>query len=366
MKNKIFLIVQPILTSYRRSFFNDFAKYFQQVDIYSIQNINEGFKSDIEGNFNKIHTPLIGNRAKIYYQKGIVYSILKNRPSVIFITADFRALHFWILLFLSKVFKIPFFSHGQGLYNKPRPSLLQIFMFKIVTRLSNRYVCYTKSVYNSLIDIGINQKKLSVMDNTLVNKYPVYPTQKTNFKHRLFYVGRLREGCNVELLFEAMLLLKNRGILIGLDIVGDGVQRGQLEISARDKKLDVSFFGAIYEDKKISELSQKCSIGVYPGDAGLSIVHYMSLSLIPVIHDDLTKHMGPEPSYINAGINGVTFKRDNSTSLADAIECLLSNQRLSAKLSVSAFDTYVSLSKPTMAEKLIDIMKPYLKENIIR
>jgi len=353
------LIVQPVLTSYRKVFFDALSSSFQLVEVYADLNPGEGFKLGVEGLFKKKHTPVIGNRKKIYYQVGIIKAVLKNKPSAIFITADFRAVHFWLILILANVLKVPIFSHGQGLYNKPNFGNLHKLMFKTVTKLSSQYVCYTDSVHKSLIDIGVMPSKLSVMDNTIVNKYAVKPSDKPATKHRLLYLGRLREGNNLELLFDAMKLLKERGKEIALDIVGDGTERTRLEEDVRSSSIDVTFLGAVYDDQAISEISKKSTIGVYPGDAGLSIVHYMSLSLVPIVHDDLTMHMGPEPSYIESGFNGLTFKRGDSLSLAQAIEYALDTKSF-RDLSEHAFETYCSLSKPTMSNKLIQIMSPYV------
>lgn len=363
-KSSYLLIIQPLIASYRKNLYDELSTHFDKVDIYSNTNISNGFKANVKGKFNSIHTPFIGKREKIYYQTGIVSSIIKNKPTAIYLTADFRALHFWILLFLSKLLQIPIFSHGQGLYDKPSAGIMQKLMFRVTTALSSAYICYTPSVKDSLIDIGIKPDNLFVMDNTIVNNFVVKPEDKKPLNHRLFYVGRLREGCNLELLFEAMLILGKNGKSIGLDIVGDGAQKSYLEKLVEDLKLDVTFFGAVYDDKKISDLSKKCTIAVYPGDAGLSIVHYMSLSLVPIVHQELTKHMGPEPSYIHNTVNGLTFYRNNSSNLAQVIEKLLDDQELIKRISFAAFETYISLSHPTMADKLIEVMNPYLEENL--
>jgi len=360
VSNKKLLIIQPILTSYREKLFDDLSKNFDKINIYSIKNNGNGFKGNVTGKFNSIHTPFIGNRTKIYYQKGIILSIIKNKPTGIFLTADFRAIHYFLILIIAKIFKIPIFSHGQGLYDKPNPNLVHRLLFKTTISLSSSYICYTKSVYQTLIDIGINSKKLSIMDNTIVNEFPVRSEEKTNTKNKLLYIGRLRERCNLELLFNAMKILEDDDIKLTLNIVGDGEKRVELEKYTKKLNLDINFLGAIYDDELISELSKGCKIGVYPGDAGLSIVHYMSLSLVPIVHSDLTKHMGPEPSYIKDNENGLIFRRDDKNSLADVIRKTLKEEELSKSLSKNAFNTYKSLLSPTMAEKLMNTMNPYI------
>jgi glycosyltransferase involved in cell wall biosynthesis len=365
VSNKKLLIIQPILTSYRKKLFDDLSDNFHKVDIYSIQNSGNGFKSNIQGKFNSIHTPLIGNRNKIYYQKGIIFSIIKNRPTAIFLTADFRAVHYFLILLIAKILHIPIFSHGQGLYDKPTPSLIHRVLFKTTIWLSSSYVCYTKSVYQTLVDIGIKPNKLSIMDNTILNEFPVRSEEKTNTKNKLLYIGRLREGCNLELLFDAMRILEEDTIKFTLDIVGDGEKRVELEKYTKKLNLDINFLGAIYDDELISELSKESKVGIYPGDAGLSIVHYMSLSLVPIVHSDLTKHMGPEPSYIKDNENGLMFICDDKNSLADVIRKALKEKELSKTLSKSAFNTYESLLSPTMAEKLMNTMTPHINKGIL-
>ena len=157
------LIVQPVLASYRKAFFDELAEKINLVEVYADLKPGDGFKSDVEGKFKRVHTPIIGKRNKIYYQIGIIKSVFKKKPSAVFITADFRSLSFWILLMLSRLIRVPVFSHGQGLYNKPNVGILHKTMFKIVMSLSSSYVCYTRSVRDSLIDVGVNTSKLSII-----------------------------------------------------------------------------------------------------------------------------------------------------------------------------------------------------------
>jgi len=207
-------VVQPILTSYRKKLFDDLSDNFHKVDIYSDTNIENGFKKDVQGKFNSIHTPFIGKREKIYYQSGIVSSILKNRPTAIYLSADFRALHYFIILIIAKILNIPIFPHGQSLFNKPNPSLIHRILFKTTIWLSSSYICYTKSAAQTLIDIGISPNKLSIMDNTIINDYPITIDDKIDVQDKLLYIGRLRKGSNLELLFNAMKIVEGTKLII--------------------------------------------------------------------------------------------------------------------------------------------------------
>jgi len=353
------LVIQPVLTSYRRVFFDEMREYFDEIHVCANLKIKDGFLADVTGSFSQQHTPVVGMRAHVYYQVGIILAIIVKRPSAIFITADFRAIHFWLILVFAYIFRVPVFSHGQGLYDKPSAGFVRRFLFGVVLHFSAAYVCYTESVRHSLSDLGLPLRKLSVMKNTLVNEFPISPHVKKS-DDRLLFVGRLREGSNLGLLLDAMEQLKNDGSPVALDVVGDGVLKDDIVTLTEEMGLDVHFHGSIYDDEKISEISKHCGFGVYPGDAGLSLVHYMSLSLIPIVHGALDKHMGPEPSYIKHGVNGLFFDRGDANSLAHTISSALGDENRSA-IKTNAYNTYVSLSKPSMAEKLMVIMKPHLK-----
>jgi glycosyltransferase involved in cell wall biosynthesis len=355
------LIIQPLIASYRKDLYDELTNYFNVVDVYANLNAKNGFKSNVIGKFNSINTPFIGNREKIYYQVGIISAIFKNKPTAIYLSADFRALHYFIILIVAKILNIPIFPHGQSLFNKPNPSLIHRFLFKFTISLSSSYICYTKSARQTLLDIGIEPNKLSIMDNTIINNYPIEKKEKKEIKNKLLYIGRLRKGCNLKLLFDAIKILSIENLDLSLDIIGDGEEALILKTYAKELKLNINFLGAIYDDKKISELSKEAIIGIYPGDAGLSVVHYMSLSLIPIVHSKLHSHMGPEPSYIIHGYNGFNFIRNNQDSLANCIKSVLSDKNEMKKVSKNAFETYKNLSTPTMATKLIKTMNNFIK-----
>jgi hypothetical protein len=84
----------------------------------------------------------------------------------------------------------------------------------------------------------------------------------------------------------------------------------------------------------------------------------MSLSLIPIVHGSLEKHMGPEPSYIQNGYNGFLFERNSAINLAKTIKKALKQKDL--KIAINAFETYIKLLNPSMAKKFINIIKPFI------
>ena len=96
-------------------------------------------------------------------------------------------------------------------------------------------------------------------------------------------------------------------------------------------------------------------MGVYPGDAGLSVVTYLALGLPVVVHDDLYKHMGPEPSYVSEE-NGKLFTRGDCESLKTSIDILRSSCRLKL-MSLNNLKFYSTINGCEMAPELLNVIR---------
>ena len=91
-------------------------------------------------------------------------------------------------------------------------------------------------------------------------------------------------------------------------------------------------------------------------------MHYLALRLPVVVHDDMPAHMGPEPSYILDGVNGVLFSReqkiDGLTAALEKIWAMPAEEYLA--FSSSAFSKYIELNTPSFGSKMIAILKEEL------
>ncbi|PHR21875.1 MAG: hypothetical protein COA41_01870 [Sphingopyxis sp.] len=354
------MLICPVLTSYRQHLYDGLCDYFEYVSLYADSKIGKGFESNKTGRFKFTHVDTFRFKKSLYYQKGILKAFLSEKPDLLFITQDFRAMNFWLILLVAKIYGVPLFLHTQGVYNKEtrRSYFVYKFLYRCVAAMSAGYICYTESVKQGLLRAGVAETKLTVMDNTVWNLHPLPPDQKAEIQIRptALYVGRLREGCYIPLLFDAMEILRESGHNLSLEIIGDGDQRSIFSEIAEERDLDIVFHGAIYDDGTITEISRKCMMGVYPGDAGLSVIHYMSISLVPITHSNLAAHMGPEPSFIVDGYNGLMFERGSAQDLARAISKLLEHPEQRQQMSRNAFSTYEKLGEISMEHKLASAM----------
>jgi hypothetical protein len=110
----------------------------------------------------------------------------------------------------------------------------------------------------------------------------------------------------------------------------------------------------LYDQSKIAEISKKCFIGCYPGNTGLSVVHYMSLSLPCLIHDNLTKHQGPEPSYVVDKYNGRLFRYDDKDNFEQVLKEMFDTSHIYGN---NAYKTYIELTEPSYAQRMINALE---------
>jgi glycosyltransferase involved in cell wall biosynthesis len=352
-------IVQPILTHYTLPVFEELASRAKIDLLYSPSDSTEAF-ADVRSSPNINAVELAHHRpfgtSFGMWQSGILGHLRQSKPDAVLIFANPRYLSFWWTLLFGKLLAIKVLPHGHGIYRKRRISWPYRLMHVLLIKLSHRYICYTESVRKAYLDQGFDGSKLCVGENSQPNPASLPPSQKPQIQNGLLFVGRLREQTNLEWLFEAAEVARQEtGKPLTLQIIGSGTDEARLCEIAKDRPWIV-FHGAIYDEQRIAEISKPCFAGCYPGTAGLSVVHMMSLSLPPIIHDEMTLQ-GPEASYVNHGINGFLFEHSNPIpSLTRCLTMLLHDLDGLKQIQQNAFNSYQSLIDPSLADRLYAAM----------
>ncbi|HCN66071.1 MAG TPA: hypothetical protein DIT33_22095 [Pseudomonas sp.] len=354
------LYIQPIFTSYRKQLALDISKSYELTILCGQPKNGSGFKSPELPNIKVVNghqKELLGGR--LLLQHNVIKTIIQEKPDIVLTCANMRDITYWCLLFLCRAKRIPVFSHGQGLYSKRKINFINRVIYRTAVKLSYKYICYAAISKKSLVSAGCPTEKIFTADNSIKFTADASNVTKTGNESGVLFIGRLRNQCGIEELVTAAASARMKNQDLTLHIIGTG----ELEKNYREhyKEPWIHFYGAIYEDSEILKISSKCRIGCYPGDAGLSVVHYFSLRLPPVVHNDISSHMGPEPSYIKDGVNGITFhKRPDSSGLSEAIEKIWQMPHSEyIKLSNTAFAQYQSLNNPTMESKILRILSSY-------
>lgn len=357
------MLVQPILADYRVHFFNKLEKFYDVVLFCGRAEKSSGHEVSGKSLFKVIYTKIFFlKKGDIYIQFGLISGFVNFRPDVVFITGHPKNLSFWLLLVTAKFFKSKVLVHGQGFYNKPTPSVLIKLTYKLIMKLCDKYVCYTKSSLQSLSCLGSKYaNKLTIADNTIYNPHSISERNIDTNCNGVLFVGRLREGSNFSDLADAIVNINSHrdvGSLIELHVVGTGTLYSYFynKYSSFDF---ITFYGAIYEQNYVSDISRECFVGCYPGFAGLSVVHHFSLSLPTIVNADLESHMGPEPSYIENGVNGYLFSEYSVGSIQNTLEHVISvkNTEDYSVICKNAYQTYHKLITHDFSDKIVETIE---------
>lgn len=361
-KKRSALYIQPLLASYRAELVEKLSRNFSLTILCGNSAANSGFRTIASESAKVIEAPmkpLLGGR--LLWQHNVRVTLRQEKPELVLACANIRDLTYWWLLFWARRHGVKVFSHGQGLYSKRHIGGLIAWLYRTAAKLSHRYVCYTELSRQTMLAAGCPPEKLAVADNAIRFSADAANMQKTGTEQGVLFVGRLRKQCNLEQLVDAVTRLRTRHPEVVLHVVGSGEL--EADYRARFDQVWVIFHGAVYDDARILEISRDCRVGCYPGNAGLSVVHYFALRLPPVVHSDMPAHMGPEPSYVLEGVNGMLFPREKKSSgILAALEKIWDMPAARyLELSAAAFAKYEHLNSPSMGQKMVSILKDGIK-----
>jgi len=365
VRPRVFFI-QPQLTEYRMGLYEGLARRCDLTVLYSPPESARGFGSlrprPVKGlTYQEIRTfRPVGKRIGLL-QAGAVWEVIRRRPDAIIIFGNPWYASFWLTLLVGRLLGIAVLVHGHGLFKHPEAGRVRRWTYRVILVLAARYICYADIVRQSLEDVGLPSRKLAVADNSQQNSHPVPPVEKKGNEPGVLFVGRLRSGSGVGQLVRAVERLRENGHPVTLHVIGDGEELEVLSALARDRPW-VVLHGAVYDDATVADISRSCALGCYPGRAGLSVVHLMSLSLPPVVASNLAWHQGPEPSYVVDGWNGYLFDPANPDGVFEALARAFSNRATLHRTQVNAFETYQRLTSPPLAERIWSIVATSLSE----
>jgi glycosyltransferase involved in cell wall biosynthesis len=355
-------VVQPILSNYSLPVFLELAEHCGVDLFFSLAAKDSGFGAvALPPAPNIRYFPVatlkpFGDRLAMF-QRGLLGYIFRQRPDAIFLSANPRELSFWCAVLCGWFLGIPVYAHGHGPLKKKRISAVYRTAMQSLLRLVRSYICYAPIVRESFLRHGFDETKLTVAHNSLISPFPVRPEEKTGNEQGILFVGRLRKNNGLPMLIRVMKKIRETDRLpLLLHVIGAGEDEARLRELARGCPW-ISFHGEVYDFRKIREVSLDCFLGCYPGNAGLSVVHLMSLSLPVVTHDDLHAH-GPEPSFIRDGVSGWLYDHaDPEPSLYRALRSLACDPAKVAQMQQAAFADYQSLADPSLAERLWAILQ---------
>lgn len=296
----------------------------------SMGDIKQMDTSFLEGRVTKVNNKrLPGN---FYWQVGVQKHLREGYDTFI-ILGDTRCLSTWLFCIRARLFfrkkRIFFWTHGwYGKENRIEKVLKKLFF-----RLPNGGVfLYGNYARQLMISEGFDADRLYVIHNSLayerqleirqsLKQDDVYQNHFANDNPNLIFVGRLTKVKHLDMILQAMQMLKQKGKSYNLTLIGGGEQKEELQAKTEELGLTdcVWFYGPCYDEEQLGHLIYNADLCVSPGNVGLTAMHSMVFGTPVLTHNDFKWQM-PEFEAIHEGITGAFFEIDNMDSLANAIE----------------------------------------------
>ena len=219
---------------------------------------------------------------------------------------------------------------------------LYIFLEKILSFKTSKFICISKAMANDIIRLGVGENKISLIHNG-VDLDRFFPRPVLEEKKRelgvatgvpvIGTIGRMVTEKGQIYLIEALKYLKTEWKDLKCLFVGDGPLRSQLMQTARDFGIEeMCIFTGIRED--IEDIYPILDIFVLPSirePFGLVLLEAMATE-VPVI---ATASGGPL-DIIRSGINGILVPPKDSSALANAVIIVLNNKELARTMGLAA------------------------------
>lgn len=319
------LLIQPVLAHYRRSFLESLISIPNvefiilagegkvPVKTFSPEK-NSGFYL-----FNNRRISLAGHR--FFWQKGLISEVLKQKPDAIILPGiDFHYPGTLILAVLIRIMmpaKLLWWGHAT----LEKQGWIGTKLRNLFFGLGHGIFTYNKEGAEA-ISKQFPTKPVVPLFNSLNKEdygFDEIRDRRESEAIRILFSGRFNYNKRVDILIEALRILKCRHIAFSCRLIGDGAGLELAQSRAKDLGISdsVEFLGEVYGKETATHFNQS-DVFVLPGKVGLSIVHALSFGL-PVITTNQMHVHSPEYELIEPGQNGDFFEGFNPESLADCI-----------------------------------------------
>jgi glycosyltransferase involved in cell wall biosynthesis len=284
----------------------------------------------------RLHNVFLHN---FYWQCGALKLIFQPYKYYI-LNGEPYCLSSWAMLICGKLFGKKTISWSHGWYG--RETAIKRIIKKMYFSLFDKLMIYNEYAIRLMEREGFNRHDMFCIANSLdsdrekmlrnsLSETDIYKSYFNNDNPTIIYCGRIQQRKKLDLLLEAMRIMKQRNLSVNAVFVGKDVDNVSIPQIASNLGVgeNVWMYGACYDDKKLAELFYNASACVSPGNIGLTAIHSLSFGCPCVTHNNFA-HQMPEFETILPGKTGDFFEYDSAESLADVIEkwiCLNSEQR---------------------------------------
>ncbi|PRD68389.1 hypothetical protein C6P61_11400 [Malikia spinosa] len=328
-KNNI-IVIQPALPAYRINFFDKlYEKLDERLKVYYSNSdlgilTSEKSKKKWALEIGKMQTIIPG----VFWQKDAL-TIQLRKNDILIVSGDARCISTILLLVRARIIGLKTIWWGQLWSASTKKH--RFFIRLLLMKLAHSIIFYTdKEVAQYLNSYG-NKDARPI--NALNNGIDIKPIKEIRLKYEsknrdkeILFIGRVTAKSNLKILIDALTepALNNTKLhIIGEGSESENIKQLIIKLNLSDR---IFWHGATTDEHNIASIANKCSIFVYPGSVGLSLIHGMAYGLPAVVHNDTTKHM-PEISAFIDGLTGMSFIKDSHLDLAKTLKLILFNEK---------------------------------------
>ena len=311
----------------------------------------------------------------LYFQPGAIKSVILDKPDLIISLGSPYSLTAWFLLILGKIYKTPVLLWGHGLLGNE--SGFKWILRKIFYKLASGQLLYGDYAKELLINKGFDKDTLHVVYNSLDydNQLDIYnrltDDMRNDFRLKLglkndsrllVFTGRLQPVKRLDMILDALSMLKKKNLDVHIAFIGDGQEKQNLHDLAvlNDIESQVHFLGASFDEEYLGLVLGASDLCVIPSGAGLSIMHSMIFGTPVLIHDDVKNHF-PEWEAVIEGETGFYYQYNNINNMAEKIESSLYPEPLKKAMQQNCIDMIKDKYNPFRQEEFfVSAVRSYL------
>lgn len=318
-------------------------------------------------------------RIRSSYLKGPVLKILEWQPEAVkivlredvdvVISHGLFSLSNLLVRVICRLRGIPVIEWTLGLKTEERG--LRWFLANLYYRQAAAFLFYGKFARDFFVRHGYDPTKLFIVYNSLDHEKQVVVRQSVTEQTRascraecgatrdedrlVFDSCRLEKDKRLDMLIEAVAILKKRGRTVFLVLIGEGLEGQRLEELSRAEKVAdrVRFYGACYDEDKLGVLVSASDLCVVPGEVGLTAMHSLVYGTPVLTCENTRGRHGPEVEAIVRGKTGEFFRDGDVEDLANQMEQMLYPSPCKARMSAACMEIIDRCYTPKYQEQVI-------------
>lgn len=296
----------PFLSNFQKRK-KHFMKKFKKMDsIQKIDGVTVIYKKILSLSNLLYNTKINLNGLSYYYGIKKIFNKIYKKENIIFVDAHTFKLEGYTAYRLKKKYKnlkATVTLHGTSFFRNTKTKNGIKSIRKILNNIDFS-ICVSNKIEKIAIKCGVKNTK--VIYNG-INQYKIEEVDKNNYKFNLISVGSFIKRKNHNLTIQAISMLIKDYPEIKLNIIGEGIERKNLEQLIKDKKLEnvVSLKGNI-DNHEVLKLMNESYIFLMPSvDEGFGIVYAEAMKSGCITIGTISEGID---GFIKDGINGFLVK----------------------------------------------------------